>query len=72
MLFGLFGVSSGLGISRLSRAAIRDRPAFLRSLDRILECDFHRLVMSHGAVLESGAREALYGLRCELWGTRAT
>lgn len=63
MLFGLFGVASGLGISRLFRAAIRDRPAFLRSLDRILDREFDRLVMSHGAIVETGAREALAGLR---------
>jgi len=62
-LYWLFGASSGLRFSRLFRSMIRDRPAFLRSLDRILGLDFDRLVVCHGSVVETGAREALGELR---------
>jgi hypothetical protein len=47
------------GPSRLLRFAIRDKAACRRSIDRILEWDFERVVVTHGEVLESGGREAL-------------
>lgn len=54
--------SGGLGRpaqTRVLRAAIRDRPAARASIDRILDLDFDRIVMAHGAVIETGGREAL-------------
>ncbi|GIW44286.1 MAG: hypothetical protein KatS3mg077_1568 [Candidatus Binatia bacterium] len=46
------------GPTRLVRNLIRDRRAFRAALERILEWDFERIVMSHGAVLEHRGREA--------------
>lgn len=45
--------------TRITRSAFRDRAAARASLDRLLAEDFDRLVVAHGAVLESGGREAL-------------
>jgi hypothetical protein len=47
------------GPSKLDPLLIRDRSAARRSLERILEWDFDRVVVAHGDVLESGGREAL-------------
>jgi hypothetical protein len=56
----LVGAAPGrFGPHRLIRAGIRDRAAARRSLERILEWDFDRVVMSHGAVLERGGRARL-------------
>lgn len=43
----------------LERLMVRDRAAFRRSLERILEWPFDRVVVAHGEVLETGGREAL-------------
>jgi len=56
----LVGAAPGrFGPHRLIRAGIRDRAAARRSLERILEWDFDRVVVSHGAVLERGGRARL-------------
>jgi hypothetical protein len=56
----LVGAAPGrFGPHRLIRAGIRDRAAARRSLERILAWDFDRVVVSHGAVLESGGRARL-------------
>ena len=47
------------GPSRLARSFIRDKAALRSSLDRVLEWDFDRVVVTHGDVLETGGREAL-------------
>lgn len=47
------------GPTRLMRSMIKDRAALRSSLDRVLDWDFERVVVSHGEVLESGGREAL-------------
>jgi len=47
------------GPSRLLRSSIRDRAAYRRSIDQVLEWDFDRVVLTHGDVLESGGPEAL-------------
>jgi hypothetical protein len=49
----------GFGPTYLERLLVRDRAAARRSLERILAWDFERVVVAHGAVLESGGREAL-------------
>jgi hypothetical protein len=59
----LLGAFPGPGTSRVFRAFVRDRAAFAGSLDRILEHDVRRLVTSHGAVFEDGARTAVERLR---------
>jgi hypothetical protein len=55
----LVGATGRFGPHRLIRAGIRDRAAARRSIDRILEWDFDRVVMSHGEVLETGGRARL-------------
>lgn len=43
----------------LERVAVRDRPAFRKSLEQILEWPFERIVLAHGDVSEKGGREEL-------------
>jgi glyoxylase-like metal-dependent hydrolase (beta-lactamase superfamily II) len=43
----------------LERLMIRDRAAFRRSLKRILEWPFERVVVAHGEVSETGGRGEL-------------
>jgi len=63
LLFRLFGAYPGPRNSMFFRMMIRDRQAFRGSFDRLLEWDFDRVVMSHGAILESGGKETLRGMR---------
>lgn len=42
----------------LFRAGIRDRVAARESIDRILSWDFDRVIVGHGAIIESGGRKA--------------
>lgn len=53
------GATGRFGPHRLIRLGIRDRVAARRSLDRILDWDFDRIVMSHGDVVETGGRALL-------------
>jgi hypothetical protein len=55
----LVGATGRFGPHRILRAAIRDREAARRSLATILAWDFDRIIVTHGAVLEHGGREAL-------------
>lgn len=43
----------------LIRALIRDRAAARRSVERMFEWDFDRLIMAHGEVVETGAKPLL-------------
>lgn len=43
----------------LVRASIRDRSAARRSLERMFEWDFERLIMAHGEIVERDARAVL-------------
>ena len=54
----LDGVGRDCAVSRLIRFAIRDRGALRLSIERILEWEFDRIVMSHGVVVERGGKEA--------------
>lgn len=53
------GCYDHLGPSRLFRSVIKDRAALRRSLDHVLAWDFDRLILSHGAIVEHGAKEKL-------------
>ncbi|HYC69723.1 MAG TPA: DUF4336 domain-containing protein [Opitutaceae bacterium] len=53
------GCYDHFGPSRLFRSVIRDRAALRASIDRILGWDFDRLVVGHGAVIETGGKAAL-------------
>jgi hypothetical protein len=48
----LVGATGRFGPHRIVRAAIRDRTAARRSLERILSWDFERVIVTHGEVLE--------------------
>lgn len=53
----LDGVRGDCAVSRLIRLAIRDRGSLRLSVERILEWDFDRIVMSHGAVVERDGKD---------------
>ena len=55
----LVGAWKKLAQSRVWRFATKDRAAAAASIDEVLAWDFDRLVMAHGDVIESGAREQL-------------
>ena len=57
--FGLVGRRGELAPTLLERLLVRDRAAFSRSLERILEWPFERVVIAHGEVSEAGGREQL-------------
>ena len=47
-----------LGPTVAFRLGVRDREAARRSVERILEWDFDRLLPGHGEIIESGAKDA--------------
>jgi hypothetical protein len=55
----LVGVVGRFGPSRLVRLGIRDRKAARASLERILDWEFERVIVSHGEVLEHDGRAAV-------------
>ena len=55
----LVGAVGRFGPHRIARAAIRDKQAARRSVERILAWDFDRVVVSHGLVLETGGKRAM-------------
>lgn len=60
MFFRVNGMWRRFGPSRLIRLlAVSDRRALGRSIERILEWDFERILPGHGEVVEKGAKEAL-------------
>ena len=52
-------VRGAFGPNAIARFCVRDRHAVRRSLDRVLDWDFDRVVVTHGEVLERGGRAAL-------------
>ena len=59
LAFRALGAYGRFGPSILERLLIRDRTAARKSLERILEWDFDRVIMAHGQVRESAGREGL-------------
>ena len=59
ILLRLVGAWKKLAQSRIWRMSTKDRAAAASSLAEVLAWDFDRLVMAHGDVIESGAREPL-------------
>ena len=59
IFFTLTGVWKRFGPSRLMRLMIRDKHQLRSALDRVLDWDFDRVLMSHGKPLENDAREQL-------------
>lgn len=59
LVLRIMGTFGRLAQSRLVRASIRDKAKAAASARRMLELDFDRLVVAHGDVIESGAKEKL-------------
>jgi hypothetical protein len=59
LLLGLFGTWRRFAVSRLFLREAKDRAALARSLERLMQADFDRVVPGHGAVVEDGGRELL-------------
>jgi len=57
LFYRLVGAPGRFGPHRLARLLIRDRRATAAAVRRMLEWDFERVIMAHGAVLEHGGRE---------------
>jgi hypothetical protein len=57
--FRAMGAYERFGPSRLARLFMKDKTAVKRSIERILELDFDRVIVSHGEVLETGGRSAM-------------
>ncbi len=56
----LAGAYNKLANSRIFRLLIKDREAFCASVLPIFEWDFDRLIMAHGKIVETGAKEKLH------------
>jgi hypothetical protein len=54
------GVYGQVGWSRLLRWLYRDHGAARRSVDLLLDHDVDRIILAHGDVIESGAKDALH------------
>jgi len=59
LFWRLNGALGHFGPTRMVRLALRDRAAVRRGVDRVLAWDFERATVTHGEVLEKGARDAL-------------
>jgi hypothetical protein len=57
LFYWLVGAAGRFGPHRVVRLIIRDRHAARASVERILQWDFDRVTVTHGAVLETGGRE---------------
>lgn len=64
-VFRLSRTYGRLAPTLVERLLVRDRPAFRRSLERILKWPFERVVVAHGEISETGGREEL--LRGYAW-----
>ncbi len=56
--FRMMGAYGRLAVTPLERVLIRDKAAFRRSLEAVLEWPFERIVLAHGTVVEQDARAA--------------
>ena len=52
----LVGATGRFGPHRLVRLGIRDKTAAKRSLQRILEWDFDRVILTHGEIVQTGGK----------------
>lgn len=53
------GIKEYPGMSRLFAAMIADKPAFTRSLEQVFQCDFDRLIVAHGQIIQTDAKARL-------------
>lgn len=62
-------VGGRFGVTRLARYVFtKDKKAVVGSYHRLLERDFDRVIVNHGAVLESGGKDALRESVAEIFG----
>lgn len=62
-------VGGQFGLTKLTRYVFtRDRKALVASYERLLERDFDRVIVNHGAVLPSGGKELLRASVAEILG----
>jgi hypothetical protein len=59
LILSLFGTYRRLGASRLFLRAVKDRAAFLESIQRIAALDFAHVAPAHGRVVLDGGKEKL-------------
>ena len=59
LFFRANGMWQYFGPSRMIRLMVSDRAAFQRSLERVLQWDFERIVPGHGDIIERGGPAAL-------------
>lgn len=59
MFLKMNGVHGQVGPSRLFCACIKDKKAFRGSLDRLLACDFDRIIVGHGQNIETGGKQIM-------------
>lgn len=57
LFYWLVGATGRFGPHRMFRAFIRDRAAARASVERILQWDFDRVIVTHGEVLETGGKQ---------------
>lgn len=53
------GIYNKLGPSVLEKVAIREKETMKRSIEKVLNWDFDRVIMAHGSVIEEGGKKAL-------------
>ena len=53
---GAGGIRHYPGMSRIFRAMIRDRAAFSQSIETMLKWDFDRVIVGHGAIIETDGK----------------
>ncbi len=58
-VFRMMGGFGGFKTSLADRLMARDKPAARASVEAVLKWDFDRVIVAHGAVLDSGGPEAL-------------
>ena len=59
------GVRNPLGVTSYNKKKITDAALFRSCLDKVLSWDFDRLIMSHGQIMEKGAKAAF----AEIWSS---
>jgi hypothetical protein len=55
----LTGVRKRLAVPYTVRLAVKDRPALSRSVHRIFEWNFERVIVAHDSIVDTNAREAV-------------
>ena len=59
LLFGMFGASGSVKQSRYFRSMVADKAALAASIRQVLEWPFQRIIIAHGEIVDSEARDKL-------------